>query len=855
MKLLLALIFILLAPSLVHSDSTHKEDQVTRGSQTIIVSASGNGGYSHIQWAIENASDGDTVFVYSDTYYERVVLNKRIKLVGDNRDVTFIDGGDGPAVNITADGVNVTGFTIINSTNDIGIKLTGVQNCQIIRNNASNNLYGIHIEGGGNNTISNNGLSYNVFGIYLNSSSNNRIYHNNLIDNTNQAYDNTNTNFWNHTYPSSGNYWSDYAGEDTDGDSIGDTPYTNISGAGRAQDDYPLKRPFGNIPVNQPPLAVSQPKSQTIYVGDDASFNASGSYDIDGIIESYQWNFGDHSPYEFGLEVTHVFTTPGNYTATLTVTDDNGAADGDLARIVVIERMSKKKIIYVDYNYTDSETGLGSTKFKVIENAIDASDPGDTIYIYNGTYYEQITVSKTLTIIGENREGVIIYGNCDGSLLTISADGVNVSSLSIVSNYINFSSNNTIGLKIEKGTCNTINNCNISNTRYGLKIGMSSNNVIENNILYSNYEYGIMVPTDNNTISNNSCINSLSGIWLRGSENILINNICERNNNGILVSESERNSIIKNRCNKNYDGISLVDPAKENIIENNTCNFNSNAGIKLSGMSWLKEYNKNVGVNYIRYNICEKNNYGIWIRESDGNIITYNQLRNNTEHGICFPYEDNEESDYSFQNAVYYNTLINNNDGEGQAYDYGNYNYWSDPYNQGNYWSDYTMRYPKAKITGVFWDQPYKIDGNGRSLDYFPLAYPKEEFDMFIRLELGPILDEKERPVEAAKIIVTVDDIEYISFTDADGMFFLMVPPGANISHLRLYVTRTGYKPVNFELQVNNDVDLIYDIPTMQVDPLPQLIQTIHLLIGGSIIFIVILVLIISIMKKRNKHS
>jgi len=52
-------------------------------------------------------------------------------------------------------------------------------------------------------------------------------------------------------------------------------------------------------------------------------FNASGSYDIDGVIVSYQWDFGDGTT---GSDVSpeHVYENPGEYTVTLVITDNNG---------------------------------------------------------------------------------------------------------------------------------------------------------------------------------------------------------------------------------------------------------------------------------------------------------------------------------------------------------------------------------------------------------------------------------------------------------------------------------------------------------------------------------------------------
>ena len=65
-----------------------------------------------------------------------------------------------------------------------------------------------------------------------------------------------------------------------------------------------------------------------------ANFSGAGSTDSDGSIVEYVWNFGDGTT-AYGVDASHTFNAPGTYTVTLTVTDDDGAADTATAQIEV----------------------------------------------------------------------------------------------------------------------------------------------------------------------------------------------------------------------------------------------------------------------------------------------------------------------------------------------------------------------------------------------------------------------------------------------------------------------------------------------------------------------------------------
>jgi parallel beta-helix repeat protein len=138
----------------------------------------------------------------------------------------------------SADANIIRGNTIY--SNGFGIHLIDAHRNTIVGNEFIDNSNGIFVEGGDNNTIMANTLSNNLFGIsFTFSSKGNLIYHNNFISNYQQVYFTTEQNIWNSTLE--GNYWSNYAGTDTDYDGIGDVSHPIV---GTMADHYPLMGQF-----------------------------------------------------------------------------------------------------------------------------------------------------------------------------------------------------------------------------------------------------------------------------------------------------------------------------------------------------------------------------------------------------------------------------------------------------------------------------------------------------------------------------------------------------------------------------------------------------------------------------------
>jgi parallel beta-helix repeat protein len=150
--------------------------------------------YPTIQEAVNSAGDGDTIFVKAGAYYEHVVVNKTVSLVGEDVGTTIIDGGDtGHVVYVVRRGVNITGFTVRNSGNvhwpglDAGICLDGTTGCVISENRVVDNGFaGISLLNSQYNKIAGNNVSDTGWGgIHLMNSSRNTVF-DNILDGNGQ---------------------------------------------------------------------------------------------------------------------------------------------------------------------------------------------------------------------------------------------------------------------------------------------------------------------------------------------------------------------------------------------------------------------------------------------------------------------------------------------------------------------------------------------------------------------------------------------------------------------------------------------------------------------------------------------
>ncbi|UCE36032.1 MAG: right-handed parallel beta-helix repeat-containing protein [Thermoplasmata archaeon] len=278
--------------------------------------------------------------------------------------------------------------------------------------------------------------------------------------------------------------------------------------------------------------------------------------------------------------------------------------------IVLCSILILSSFIILDFKFGFVEVVEGETlyvnttgsngAYTSIQDAINFSKDGDTVFVFNGTYYENVVINKTINLTGEDRDKTIINGSGNNDVVLVTKDWVNITGFTITGSGLN-----SIDAGIE---LNNVQNCkffnnNVSNNYYGMHLYESNWNIITCNDVSSNNEVGIYLEKSNmSTISDNNISNNYYGIFpyyskghnISGNKvylnehgifaiisdlNDIYLNTLYSNSYAIVLSTSNNNNVINNNISSIVEGLYLY-RSQRNLIENNTMIYN---GIFIAG--------------------------------------------------------------------------------------------------------------------------------------------------------------------------------------------------------------------------------------------------------------------------------
>ena len=339
--------------------------------------------------------------------------------------------------------------------------------------------------------------------------------------------------------------------------------------------------------------------------------------------------------------------------------------------------------------------GSGEGNYTTIQSAIIDANSGDTVFVYDGIYYENVKIiSKSINLIGKDKNLTIIDGNyTDYPIYISSSNYVKISGFTLINPegdpYDDWQS---VLIKI-RNCQNTViennivkqNNINYGDWSAGIYLKDSSNNSIRNNIIcytdMSNRSRGIMLDdgANQNNISNNEIYNFIDGICLDTNDNTIYGNFIYDNFWGLLIRNyADGNNIINNKITSNSCyGIQIRvgnnNFVSGNIISGNGIGWDNEMGLEIYGdgnyiINNLISNNNPIGIsldkgiNYIIHNnIINNKQIGIYVCFTEENYISYNNFIDNGNYNACF--EQLREDKFSVKwNKNYWN------DNNGESY-------------------------------------------------------------------------------------------------------------------------------------------------------------------------------------------
>jgi len=291
-----------------------------------------------------------------------------------------------------------------------------------------------------------------------------------------------------------------------------------------------------------------------------------------------------------------------------------------------------------------------------IQAAVDSASAGDSIYVWNGSYTENVDVNKTLTLEGEGADVVSVSAVSHFSVFEVTADCVSISKFTISgagiylhnANHCDIS-NNTVsntdyGIYLYHSSNNMLTENIASNNWHGIDLSFSSNNMLTGNIANSNNYYGISVSGSdkneyNNSIDTTNIVNGKPVYYFFNKNGIVL----DRLDVGHLTLAYCSDCTIKNNNVSNGDSIRLFH-SSNNMLQGNIASNN-----------WRGIYLSSSSNNTLTDNIASNNGNGICLSSSSNNTLTGNIANSNKYDGISILGSD--KNDYN--NSIDTTNIVN----------------------------------------------------------------------------------------------------------------------------------------------------------------------------------------------------
>jgi len=665
--------------------------EITSGT-TFYVGGNGPGTYTKIQEAIDDASSGDTVFVYNGTYYEHLNINKTIDLIGEDKNTTIIDGDVEEK-----DDYDFT-FAWMTDTQHYCEKYPYIYDnmTQWIADNKENEkiIYCIHtgdiVENWDNKTewnranhsmtiLENASVPYGILAgnhdnYIVDTASSNNTYYNAYFG----SFRFKNNNYYGGNYRNNENHY--------DLISAGGIEFIilylsyNIS-----EDEFAWANDILNTYRNRYAILAVH-----AYLASD------GSYTFQG---------GVFKEPNSGLEIYNNLVELHDNVILVLSGHKLGAAHNILD-------IWDRTVHEIFINYQEEEYGgngyLELLSFDVSKEIMHIKSYSPYLNKYstsfsNWGWHDEFNVSFNLKMGTANilADNVNITGftiqNSDIEAISIKSDYSNIYENRIINNKCGIkvhSSYNTIhrniiknndneGINLDDSFNTIIDNIFESNgivINEGWDTHMIDNNTANGRIIrYYKNNKNIIVPEDTSQVILAQCTNvtiqnlNLSNVdigvqlWQSSDNSIFFNEIASNNNYGIIFYNSSKNNIKGNSIinNKNH-GVCLKILSNNTFIDNNILN-NNGSGI----LAWYSSYNNLSG------NIISDNLLGIEMKYSNDNTLIGNNIGNNNGVGIgvwdSFRNKICEntisdclfgiETKYSDDNTIAKNTVTDNTNG------------------------------------------------------------------------------------------------------------------------------------------------------------------------------------------------